>query len=732
MPHLKRREWFNSLLWVITRESFACGARAFLALCSVFLIHSLANWQADLLPIMLGIVASALTETDDHWRPRLRSQLIALCTFAALNWAIWMCLPWPALLAIVISTSAFTLTMLGAIGDRYRAITFGSLVLVLYAAISAHESRELALISMPLLIIGATWYGIISVLWVALLPEQAVQAKMAKLYTSLAEYLTLKAQLLEPIREIDQAERRMTLVLQNGRVVNALNSAKESLLSRIQHHSPYDWLKLSMHQYLVAQDIHERTSSSHEDYKVLTKAFFHSDVLYRCQRTLILLGKQAAAFSNAIQSRSKPIHHGVTKRSIEDLSNSISNLEKESPRDLPIQALNGVKDNLTSMATAFSSAFIPPNEILDQSLHDCEPATISEAWILIKKQLTLESPLFRHALRLSASLLIGFTVMKILQDHLGYWILLTILFVSQQQYAATHKRLIQRALGTALGLAVGWALTQLFTETVIQSALIVVVGAIFFGTRHTRYILATGAITTLLVISFHQIGMRQELFPARLWDTIIGCTIAGVAAWLVLPNWQWRLWPNLAARSLNTQADYLLEIINQYKLGKEESLPYRFARREAHNADAALSNAYSAMLKEPEKVRISQEEKGRFLIASHTLLNYISALGAHRSEWSEKYITLDLLKIAIELHKAMKDIATMITLSNINSSNRSQELYTQLMKLDNIDSYLSHEDAEEVQKVEEKNLVYRQLNLCINILSELKSIARINDAIKKH
>ena len=98
----------------------------------------------------------------------------------------------------------------------------------------------------------------------------------------------------------------------------------------------------------------------------------------------------------------------------------------------------------------------------------------------------------------------------------------------------------------------------------------------------------------------------------------------------MLPHWQSRQWPQLAAQALQTQAIYLREILAQYQSGKRDHLAYRLARRNAHNADAALSNSYSAMLKEPLRVRGGAEVVGNFLRLSHTQLNYLSALGAQR------------------------------------------------------------------------------------------------------
>jgi uncharacterized membrane protein YccC len=302
--------------------------------------------------------------------------------------------------------------------------------------------------------------------------------------------------------------------------------------------------------------------------------------------------------------------------------------------------------------------------------------------------------------------------MRISEDHMGYWILLTIVFVSQQHYAATYHRLVQRTLGTAQGLALGWAITQLFPYSLMQTGCVVILGSVFLGSRQTKYILATTSITALLVLTFNQIGLRQELFPARLWDTVIGCLIAGVSAWIVLPNWQRYFWPKLAATSLVSQANYLDGIIKQYQIGKKDDLDYRITRREAHIADAALSNAYSSMLKEPHSIKNKISERGEFLVISHTLLNYISALGAHRQENKEAYLSQATLQFAAQISKELLKISNLLLLTD-------KEIQKQINRdIDNFKTVvLSYENNLHINEIE--YLVQAQLRLCSNLVPDL-------------
>lgn len=373
-----RRNWQHAS----NHEGVMRGAKALLALGCMFAFGWWAGWQEELMAVLLGVNASAFTESDDNWRSRWRMQLLALLLFAALLWLVWAAVPWPGALAALLALAAFGLTLLGVWGERYRVLAFGSLVWLIYVGLVAETSQAQTLAAAPLMLAGAAWYGLVSVLWAAAWPEPPVRYRLSRLYAVLGEYLRLKSQLLEPVRGMDLERRRMALALHNGRVVDALNASKDSLLNRLGKSTPPPWLQTAMHQYLAAQDIHERTSSSHGHYDQLAEAFFHTDAMYRCQRVLALLGEQALKFSEAIRQQSTPQHQGATARAIEDMQAAIAHLEQHATptqQGRPLQALQALGSNLTALAQVFSGALRPPAQGADYSLIDHEPQTLREA-----------------------------------------------------------------------------------------------------------------------------------------------------------------------------------------------------------------------------------------------------------------------------------------------------------------------------------------------------------------
>ncbi|MBU1773998.1 MAG: TIGR01666 family membrane protein [Gammaproteobacteria bacterium] len=622
-------------LWAL--DKFGYSLRVLIALAGSMGLSWYLAQPAMAIPLFLGVIASALAETDDSWLGRLSALLVTLLCFSIAAVSVQLLFPFPLLFALGMAAAAFSLVMLGALGERYATIAQATLILSIYSMIAADQRGGEALHPWrdPLLLLaGATWYGLLSVLWNALFAHQPVQQSLARLYRELGRYYKLKAALFEPVRQLDVEERRLQLAQQNGRVVSALNVTKETLLHRLGNGRPGVKISHYLKLYFLAQDLHERVSSSHYPYQELAEAFFHSDVLFRCGRLLRLQGVACVDLANAVQLRQPFRYSEANAQALADLESSLEHLRMQSNpawRGL-LRSLRALSGNLATMQRQLSTASNPDalEGEQDSSLLDRQPQSLRDAFNRIRLQLTPTSLLFRHALRMSLALLCGYAVLHTIHPEQGYWVLLTTVFVCQPNYGATRIKLVQRVTGTALGLAVGWALFDLFPSQQVQALFAVIAGVVFFATRSSRYTLATAAITLLVLFCFNQVGDGYGLFWPRLVDTLLGSLIAAAAVLFVLPDWQGRRLNQVVANTLARSADYLRQIMAQYESGKRDDLAYRLARRNAHNADAALSTTLSNMLLEPGHFRKDAETGFRFLILSHTLLNYLSGLGAHR------------------------------------------------------------------------------------------------------
>ena len=648
-------------LWAL--EKFGYSLRVFIALAGGLILCWSQGWMVALIPVFLGVIASALAETDDSWSGRLRALLVTLACFTAAAYAIELLFPYPWLFVSALAVSAFCLTMLGALGERYATLGQATLILSVYSMISVEQRGVSDHFSLqPLILVAAAaWYGLLSVLWHALFANQPVQQSLARLFRELGQYLKLKAALFEPLRQLDVEERRLALAKQNGKVVAALNATKEIILHRVGSGRPGVKVSRYLKLYFLAQDIHERASSSHYPYTQLAEAFFHSDVLFRCQRLLRLHGEACQRLAQAIELRQPYEFRALCSEALEDLHQSLDYLRQQNNpqwRHL-LRSLKALTGNLGTLDQLLSNASNPDAlaEEQDSSLFDREPQSFKDVWERLRQQLTPTALLFRHALRLSIALAVGYGILQWIHPTKGYWILLTTLFVCQPNYGATRRKLVQRVWGTVLGLVIGWALFDLFPSQEVQALFAVVAGVAFFATRSTRYTMATAAITLLVLFCFNQTGDSYGLFVPRLVDTLIGGLIAGLAVMLILPGWQGRRLSSVVANTLTCNSVYLRQIITQYAQGKRDDLNYRLARRNAHNADAALSTTLANMLMEPGHFRKDADIGFRFLVLSHTLLSYLSGLGAHRGESLLAPEQTHLLDDASSIADSLEEIA---------------------------------------------------------------------------
>ena len=119
--------------------------------------------------------------------------------------------------------------------------------------------------------------------------------------------------------------------------------------------------------------------------------------------------------------------------------------------------------------------------------------------------------------------------------------------------------------------------------------------------------------------------------------------------------------------ALAAEADHVLWVPPTYPLISPvvdvvplQQLAYRLARRNAHNADAALANAFGAMRKEPAGTRLNEAACAQFVVLSHMLLNFLSALGAHRGEIEVGRLDAPTRQVAEQLQQGLQSLSQLL------------------------------------------------------------------------
>ncbi len=626
------------------------NARIFIALCGS---TALPWWLGDVkltIPLTLGVVAGALADLDDRLAGRLRNLVITLICFFIASASVELLFPWPWLFAIGLMLSTSVFILLGGLGQRYATIAFGALLIAIYTmlGVSLYDQWYQQPV---LLLLGAVWYNLLTLSGHLIFPIRPLQDNLARSYEQLAHYLELKSRLFDPDIEGDGQAPLYDLALANGQLVTTLNQTKASLLTRLRGDRGQRGTRRTLHYYFVAQDIHERASSSHIQYADLREKFRYSDVMFRFQRLLSMQSQACHQLSQSILLRTPYQHDARFERAFTHLDAALDRVQASGTSAEQMKALGFLLNNLRAidaqLATIESEqALAMPgndveNQLADDSLHG-----FSDMWLRLSRNFSPESALFRHAVRMSVVLCIGYAFIQITGLNHGYWILLTSLFVCQPNYNATRHRLALRILGTLVGVAIGLPILYFVPSLEGQLILIVITGVLFFAFRNVQYAHATMFITLLVLLCFNLLGEGFEVALPRIIDTLIGCAIAWAAVSFIWPDWRFRNLPRVLDQAMNANCRYLDAILEQYHQGRDNRLAYRIARRDAYNRDAELASVVSNMSTEPRATAETREVAFRLLCLNHTFTSYISALGAHRERLTSPAI-LALLDDAV-------------------------------------------------------------------------------------
>lgn len=698
-----RRYFYNSnLLYSI---------RIFIALTGVIFVPW---WMGDSLltiPLTLGVVAAALTDLDDRLTGRLRNLVITLSCFFIASVSIELLFPYPWLFALGLLFSTGGFILLGSLGQRYATIAFGALLIAIYTmlGVSMYDSWY----QQPaLLLTGAIWYNLITLLGHLILPIRPLQDNLARCFERLSQYLDAKSALFDPDEEKQFTHQLINATMANSALVDTLNQTKISLLTRLKGDRGQRNTRRMLHYYFVAQDIHEQASSSHAQYQQLSKKLRYTDILFRFQRLLTLQSKACSKIAYSIRYQQKYVYDTYLTQALVHLDKSLSNLEARN--DLPLSLLQSLRHLLKNLkaidaqlSNIESEQSVNTETIQDNKLADDKLTGLKDIWSRISLNLTPQSVLFRHAVRMSIVLCVGYAIIQLAELQNGYWIMLTSLFVCQPNYNATRTRLTLRVVGTLTGILLGLPILYFVPSQEGQLILIVISGVLFFAFRHVRYAYATMFITLLVLFCFNLLGEGFRIALPRVIDTFIGCGIAWAAVSFIWPDWKFRHISQALDKAIHANCRYLDAILEQYHQGKNNGVDYRIVRRNAHNCDAELASVISNMAAEPKKDKQQIDRGFRLLCLNHSLLGYISALGAHREQLTDSPEILQLL-----------DDAVCYISDSLESDPNNVERISPL--LESINQRITELDSTSKNR---NQLVTQQLALIIGLLPEFISLS---------
>ncbi|MBD2533931.1 FUSC family protein [Nostoc flagelliforme FACHB-838] len=249
---------------------------------------------------------------------------------------------------------------------------------------------------------------------------------------------------------------------------------------------------------------------------------------------------------------------------------------------------------------------------------------------LLKENLTLDSAIFRHALRIGVSLTVGVILYSVTNLPMGYWVTLTIMLVLKPNLGATFQRFFQRVGGTILGAVLAAVIVANITNKAVLDIIILL--TVFFGISligfNYGYSVVFLSIFVLLIIDVgNPIGWQFAAF--RVLNTLIGAGLAFASHYFIWPNWERDRLPSQLATALRECHKYFSDVMAVYQGTKERDSSIISQRRQTGLAIGNAQASFQGLLREPQMHKELVEPVMTLLVYMGRFTNAVTVLAVH-------------------------------------------------------------------------------------------------------
>jgi uncharacterized membrane protein YccC len=215
----------------------------------------------------------------------------------------------------------------------------------------------------------------------------------------------------------------------------------------------------------------------------------------------------------------------------------------------------------------------------------------------LRANLTRDSAVLRHALRVAAAAAVAFAFTLIWPGPYEYWMTITLILTLQPFFALTMSRALERVLGTVIGGLIAAVLAFVCTTPLSVAIGLFPLAVIAFALRAVSFGLFVACITpivVLLVESFQPGVSEWHVAIMRALYTALGGALAILANALLWPVWEPGRLASEVRRAIAAHGRFARADI-QALLGESTLAEVERARREAglasNNVEASLQRA---------------------------------------------------------------------------------------------------------------------------------------------
>lgn len=618
--------------------------------------------------------------------------------------------PYPILLSIELLVLSFLCGMMAVYGPRAASVgTAGILMIV----VNMHSLRETgsALQHASFIALGGLWYAALSLTLTQFRPYRLAQQELSENLHEIATFLRIKSTFYE--KNSDYSESFRKLVDQQIIINEHQHNLREILFrSKTIVRETTQIGKVLLVVFTDLIDFFEESMATQYDYQDIQRKFGHLPVYNEFKIVIIRMANELdnLSFYFATNKRPKPLHN--LQDDLVNLKNLLDQSEGISEENIFV--LKKIIINIRNLVNRIDRiyGYFSAKKVQRQNTDLSKFVNSSEFELnQFRNNLTLKSDYFRHALRLSIVMVIGFALGEILDlGKYNYWILLTIGVILKPGFALSKKRVFQRLTGTFIG-GIGGAMILIFIEDPTTRFLILLVLMVFsFSLITKNYILSVIFMTPYLLILFAFLGAdTMEVARERIVDTLIGGALAFTSTYVLFPNWEGTQVSNYMRAVLIANYNYLQEILEIFKANPLNVERYKLIRKEVYVHTANLASAFQRMITEPKSTQKNSKDLHSFIVFNHLLSSYSATLFT------------SILKSEIDLRgEPIKQLRHLLHLLNqiiekVPDREGKHPFSPPPLKI-------SEEQLEEGMGTQEKQLIIEQLNYLKKIVHDIDRI----------
>lgn len=658
----------------------------------------------------------------------ISTSLVVVVSFIKgyLPFELWLLLP-------ILGLLTFVIAFISIYGFRASLISFSGLMALVLS--SAQDSVGLEIYQYALLMgVGGLWYLILAKVWYRVNPKAETEEFLSETYVLTAEFLETRGKLIDPHEDHGKLHAKLQK-LQSNLTTNHETLREILILSRkTSGWSNYQNKRLLIFEQLV--EMLETAIAYPVNYHRMDALFIeYPQYVGRFQDLIFEMSEQLRKISKAGSDSTKLPKNDAIRQCFEDVRHYVALLRETDSYEeyLMLQNLLEYQEKQLKKLKRIKWLLGDPNtteiEFIDSKvakrfvpLQDYDP-------ILLLRNFSFKSTLFRHSFRLAVTVMIGYALGSIFAFQNPYSILLIVIVIMRPNYGLTRSRAKDRIVGTLIGGVIGFGMVFMIQHPYVYGAM-GVISLIFALSLVQKNYKASATFITLSVVFIYAILEPDilSLIKFRILDTFVGAGLSYAAMLWFWPTWEFVEIKENIEKSVNANKDFLHKITEYYQRKGNVPTSYNIARKQAFLETSNLSSAYQRMIQDPKSKQKEKDKIYELVVLNHTLLASLASVSTyiqhHKTTEASEGFKIATEQIAENLKKVLQCLENKKCDDAVSSSEIDLLFQEQLPTFDSLElKKLSSRDKQLLRDLQETHLVWEQLHWLFSISGKMIKLA---------